>query len=255
MSAATGELAGRVAFVAGGSGALGRAVAERLSSLGASVAVHYRSSRGSAEAVAGGLAGPAIAVAGDCTDPGEVDRAFTEVEAALGPVDILINCTHPQDDVNAVVAEAPLELLEHQLDGVRGHLALVQRAVPGMRAVGFGRIVYVSGALMARPSKGFGFFGAAKAAATTLTRYLALEEGGHGVTANVIAPGRILDRDDDSALDESFEQLAEVLRGRLALPDWPDTHEVAAIAALLVGEGSGHLTGQTLWVTGGEPIV
>lgn len=254
MSAVPGELAGRVAFVAGGSGSLGRAVVERLSILGASVAVHHRRSPARAEAVAAALGGPALAVAADCTEPAEVDRAFAEVEAALGPVDILVNCAHPPDDSHPVVAEAPFELLERQLDGVRGHLALVQRAVPGMRAAGFGRIVYVSGALMARPSKGFGLFGAAKAAATTLTRYLALEEGGHGITANIIAPGRILDRDDDSVLDESFEQLADVLRGRLALPDWPDTHEVAAVAALLVGEASGHLTGQTLWVTGGEPI-
>jgi len=246
------HLAGRVALVAGGSGPVGKAVAGMLAAAGASVAVHYRSSAVAAEAIVAGLGTPAMTVSADFAVAAEVDAAFDAIEAEFGPVDVLVNASHASLPPTAF-ADLTDDQLTSQLDSVRGHAYLCRRALPGMRAAGWGRIVYVSGALMSRPAPGFAAYGAAKAAATTLTKYIALENGDAGITANVVAPGRVIDPDDDTPLTPTMAALAARLRERMAL-DFPDAGEVAGVIGLLVGPGSAPLTGQTLWVTGGEPI-
>ena len=253
FDAPRGALTGRVALVAGATGPVGRAIAFALAGAGASVAVHYRSSPDVAAALAAELPTPSVAVGADFTDSAQVDAAYAHIEAELGPVDILVNSSH--------TAMPPTEFLDtseavltSQLDSVKGHAFLCQRALPRMREGGWGRIVYVSGALMSRPHHGFSAYGAAKAAATTLTKYVALEEGRYGITANIIAPGRVLDPADTEPLEPEWQALADKLLEGMALGVFPDTNDVAAIVSLLVGPGSGHLTAQTLYVTGGEPI-
>ncbi|WP_306205450.1 SDR family NAD(P)-dependent oxidoreductase [Actinoplanes sp. RD1] len=215
-----------VAVVAGGTGPIGKAVASRLAAAGFQVAVLARA------------------------DLADVDSAITGIEQSLGPVGVLVNAAHPRLHTPAPVASIdPADLAAH-LGAVQLHAALCARVVPGMRSAGWGRVVYLSGALMARPVAGRGAYGAAKAAASVLTRYLALEEGRHGITANIVAPGRVADPGEE--LSPEQEALAERLRETLALPDFPDPDDVADAVHTLVNLGA--LTGQTLWVTGGEPI-
>ncbi|GAA0993027.1 SDR family NAD(P)-dependent oxidoreductase [Subtercola frigoramans] len=249
----TGPLSGRVAFVAGGSGPVGRAISRTLSGMGASVAVHYRSSASAAHEFAETLDSPSIAVGARFDDRAEVDAAFTAVESALGPVTILVNAAHTPSPVTAF-AEVTDSQLDAQFDSTRGHVVLAQRALPGMRRAGWGRVVYLSGALMTRPYAGFSAYAAAKSAASTFTRYIALEEGVNGITATVVALGRVIDPDDDEPLDEAHQQFAERLLDRMALSEFPCVDDVAGVVSLAVGPHSTHLTGQTLWVTGGEPI-
>jgi NAD(P)-dependent dehydrogenase (short-subunit alcohol dehydrogenase family) len=156
--------AGRVALVTGGTGAIGREVVRRLADAGASVAVHCGTRREAAETLAAGLP-RALGVAGDLTNPGEVDRVFDEVEEALGPVGVLVNTVHPGPGGPVPIAEMDDALLDAHLDGVRLHHALCRRALPAMRSALYGRIVFVSGALMTRPVAGLAAYGAAKSAA------------------------------------------------------------------------------------------
>ena len=149
------------------------------------------------------------------------------------------------------VAESDRAHLSGQLAAVGDYAALCRRAVPAMRAQRWGRIVYVAGALISRPHPGLGAYGAAKAAAAVLTRYLALEEGREGITANIVAPGRVYDPADE--LDELHRDLSAQLLERTALGRFPTASEVAGAIGLLIT--SPQLTGQTLWVTGGEPII
>lgn len=258
------SLDGRVALVAGGSGLIGRRVASALAERGASVAVHYLGGAARAEALAADLAtaygGRHIAVGADligagahATSEAEADRLVAAIEADLGPVDVLVNTVHRAHGPVQVASITAAELRE-QFDAVAAHVALCARVVPGMRAAGWGRVVYVAGALMARPHPGFGAYGAAKAAATVLTRVLALEEGRSGITANIVAPGRVVDPAAEVELDAAWQALSDRLLERTALGAFPTPDDVAAAIVALVEPGAAAITGQTVWVTGGEPI-
>lgn len=242
------SLTGRVALVVGGSGRIGRAVSGDLAARGARVAVGYRRSAESAGQIAGALGGVAVEI--DTGDDAIIDAAFARVESELGAVEILVDAAHAESAPRPV-AELDRAYLDSHLRAVPGFAALVRRAIPGMRGAAWGRVVYISGALMSRPHPGFAAYGAAKAAATTLTRYLALEEGRAGITANIVAPGRVFDPADE--LDDDRRALSDLLRERTALGGFPTTAEVAEAVGLLVS--TPQLTGQTVWVTGGEPII
>ncbi len=92
----------------------------------------------------------------------------------------------------------------------------------------------------------------AKAAAATLTRYVALEEGRNGITANIVAPGRVVSDAGEEDPEPERAELSRQLLARTALGAFPTHSQVADAARVLVE--SEYLTAQTLWVTGGEPI-
>lgn len=241
-----------VALVAGGTGPIGRAVATALATRGLRVAVHGRTRLTRAQELIDRLPGEHLAVGGDLTDPAALDAAVGAVERALGPVAVLVNAAHPGLAEPTRVADGNRDDLERQLAAVSAHAQLCARVVPGMRTLGRGRVVYVSGALMSRPAVGFGAYGAAKAAATVLTRYLAMEEGRHGITANIVAPGRVVDPDDRTPLTPEQHALSAKLLERMALPSFARAQDVADAVTALVESPA--LTGQVLWLTGGEPI-
>jgi 3-oxoacyl-[acyl-carrier protein] reductase len=248
------ELDGRVALVAGATGPIGVAVCATLAERGAEVAVHYHSRPDAATALVGGLPGRHTVVGGDLADVDSAAAVVAEVADRLGPVTVLVNAAHPHLGATAPVADLEPAELRRQLGAVEAHAALCAASVPSMRAARWGRIVFVAGALMSRPAPGFGAYGAAKAAASVLTRYLALEEGRAGITANIVAPGRVVDPADDEPLSPALEQLAERLLERMALAAFPSPAQVAAVVAQLVGPAGDAVTGQTIFVTGGEPI-
>ena len=245
-------LAGRTAFVAGATGPVGRAVVAALAAAGVRVGVHHRTGGAAAQELVEDLPGELVAVGADLTEPAALDAAVRAVEDRFGPVGVLVNAAHPRPPAPATVAATSAADLADQLAGVQVHAALLVRVVPGMRAQGFGRIVYVSGALMARPAPGHGAYGAAKAAASVLTRYTALEEGCHGITANVVAPGRVVDPGLEEPLDPEQADLSRRLLERMALPTFPTPQEVADVVLALLASPA--VTGQTVWVAGGEPI-
>ncbi|WP_432488805.1 SDR family NAD(P)-dependent oxidoreductase [Kineococcus sp. SYSU DK018] len=251
-AAPLGRLQGQVAFVAGATGPVGCAVVHALAAEGARVGVHWRSDEAAAQHLLASVQGDLLAVAADLDDERALDAAAGAVEEHLGAVTLLVNAAHPRQDVHTAVADTAAGDLLAQLTGAAGHAALLRRFVPGMRRAGTGRIVYIAGALMARPAAGNGAYGAAKAAASVLTRYTALEEGRHGITANVVAPGRIVDPAGEEELSPERAALAARLLERMALPTFPSPQHVAdAVLGLLAAP---YVTGQTLWVTGGEPI-
>jgi NAD(P)-dependent dehydrogenase (short-subunit alcohol dehydrogenase family) len=167
---------------------------------------------------------------------------------------VLVNAAHPAGGQAAPVGDLDPAELERQLGGVRAHHLLCRAALPAMRAAGFGRIVLISGALMARPAAGMGAYGAAKAAATALTRFLALEEGRHGITANIVAPGRVAEAGEPEPEDPALRALSARLRERMALSRFPSADDVAGTVVALTLPSFSPVTGQVVWVTGGEPI-
>jgi NAD(P)-dependent dehydrogenase (short-subunit alcohol dehydrogenase family) len=101
---------------------------------------------------------------------------------------------------------------------------------------------------------GLAAYGAAKSAASVLTRYLALEEGRNGITANVVAPGRVCEPDAPEPAEPAMRAVSDALRARMALERFPTPADVADVVVGLTFPHSDQLTAQTLWVTGGEPI-
>lgn len=249
-SAVSQPLAGKVALVAGGTGTIGRAISVALARAGAQVIVH---GRGRTPATGPDVLGqPHLSVCADLvTEAGR--EALATVVDGVGGADILVNAVHERTEPTPT-AELGTSGLESHLDAVRVHAGLIKLVVPGMRSRRWGRIVYVAGATMRRPLAGKGAYAAAKAAATILTRYVAFEEREFGITANVVAPGRVIDPNRSGAAGSRTVPDAAELLDAAASGDFPSPDDVAAAVHSLVVLGDAGVTGQTLWVSGHEVI-
>jgi enoyl-[acyl-carrier protein] reductase III len=247
------DLEGRVAFVTGASRGIGRAAAWKLAARGATVAIGYRKERASAEEVAREaerLGGAGVPVALDVGDPDARDRAFDEIEARFGGLDLFVSNA-------AATAFKPLrEIRPHHVDKtfaitVHGFLFGVQRAAALMEKRGGGAVVAVSGYDCVRTLPRHGVLGAAKAAMEMLARQFAFELGPAGIRVNCV---NFVYADTDStrfyagpehdAMRRDVEALTP-LRG-LATAD-----DVADAIAYLCSPAARFVSGQTLMVDGG----
>jgi NAD(P)-dependent dehydrogenase (short-subunit alcohol dehydrogenase family) len=239
-------LAGRRAIVTGGARGIGAAIASRLASAGAAVAVLdllEEQGRARAERIGGRFHRV------DLSDASDTRLRLGEAIAELGGVDILVN--------NAgILRMAPL--LDIDVDdwdttfaiNARAMLVTTQVAARAMIASGGGGGRIINLASMAGKSGGAGqaHYAASKAAVIALTRVTALELGCHGITANALCPGYVL-----TEMGEETRTAADVAEwssysplGRLGVAD-----DVAGVAMFLATSDADYLTGQAINVTGG----
>ncbi len=169
----------RSVLVTGGNRGIGRAIAERFLAQGDKVAVTSRS---------GDAPEGALAVACDITDSASVDAAFDQVEAAHGPVEVLV--------ANAGITKDTLLLRMSDEDfssvvdtNLTGTFRCVRRATKGMMRLRRGRIVLISSVVGLYGSPGQVNYAASKAGLVGIARSVTRELGGRGITANVVAPG------------------------------------------------------------------
>jgi 3-oxoacyl-[acyl-carrier protein] reductase len=237
---------GRVVLVTGGSRGIGLACARRFQALGDRVAVTYRSA--APPELSGGDPDetPLLAVSCDVTDPAAVESAFSAVEEAHGPVEILVaNAGITKDILLLRMKEKDWgEVIETNLTGV---YRTVRRALGPMVRNHRGRIVIVSSVVGFLGSAGQVNYGASKAGLVGLARSLAREVGSRGITVNVVAPGMV-DTDMIATLgDQRAEQLRSMVPlGRTATPD-----EVAGAVVFLSSDDAAYITGAVLAVDGG----
>ncbi len=247
------DIRGKAALVTGASTGIGAAVAERLASLGASVAVHYHRSREAAEAVVAairGAGGTAVAVEGDLStaEAGpEVVRAAVE---GLGKLDLLVN------NAGAILDRQPfrtltLDLYQAALDlNVRSVIAVSQAAIPHMEAAGGGAIVNV-GSIAGSNGGGPGsaHYASAKAYIHNLTRHMAQDLAPLGIRVNAIAPGVIATPFHAATPPERMEAMRKaVALGRVGVAEDCAGPTVFLCSASM----SGYVTGQILHVNGGQ---
>ena len=246
MSEKGGE---RVALVTGSSRGLGRAMALALGAQGCTVAVHYVNSEGPAQEVAELVraAGAKAAVFGaDVSHAAACQKLVKDVSEDLGGVDILVNNAGITKDGLA------LRMKEEDWDTVlRTNLSsafyLSKTALRPMLRSGWGRIVNITSVVGLKGNAGQANYVAAKAGLVGLTKALAQEYGGKGITVNAVAPG-FIHSDMTAELSDELKSayLAQIPAGRFGQPE-----EVAEVVAFLASAGAGYINGQTVVVDGG----
>jgi 3-oxoacyl-[acyl-carrier protein] reductase len=227
----------RTVLITGGNRGIGFSIAERFIADGHRVAVTARSGEGPTGA---------LTVKADVTDGGSLDTAIAEVEAALGPIEVVVaNAGITRDMLLIRMSDDDFEdVINTNLSGV---FRVVKRGIKSMMKQKFGRVVLISSVVGLYGSPGQVNYSAAKAGLVGLARSLTRELGGRGITANVVAPG-FIDTDMTQALPEAQREayLGSIPAGRFATPD-----EVAAAVVWLAGDEAAYISGAVIPVDGG----
>lgn len=250
---------GRTALVLGAGGGLGRAIASALAREGVSVALADINAEALAQAKsaiesAGGRAWTRV---WDLADLDAIEAHVAAVEAALGPVDILVNNTGGPPPTPAAGQDLALwrKSFESMILSVIG---ITDRVLPGMRARRWGRIITSSSSGVVAPIPNLGISNALRLSLVGWSKTLAREVARDGITANIILPGRIatdrirfLDeakakRENRSVEEVAAESTASIPVGRYGRPE-----EYADAVAFLASERASYITGTVTRIDGG----
>jgi len=227
----------RSVLVTGGNRGIGKAIAEAFVAAGDQVAVTYRS---------GEPPDGVLAVRCDVTDPASVDAAFDAVEAAHGPVEVLVaNAGVTRDTLMLRMSEEDWStVLETNLTG---SFRVARRAAKGMLRMRRGRLVFISSVVGLLGSAGQVNYAASKAGLVGMARSLARELGSRSITANVVAPG-FVETEMTAVLPEERKK---EYQAAIPLQRYASTQEVAAVVQWLASDAAAYVTGAVIPVDGG----
>jgi 3-oxoacyl-[acyl-carrier protein] reductase len=237
----TDQLGARSVLITGGNRGIGLAIAKAFLANGDKVAVTYRTETDLPEGILG--------VKADVTDPASLDDAFKAVEAAHGPVEVLVpNAGITKDTLLMRMSEDDFtSVLDANLTGA---FRVIQRASKGMIKLRKGRIVLISSPSGVRGVPGQVNYSASKSGMIGIARSITRELGARGITANVVMPGVVLtDIFNDVSEDVKKQYLSEIPAARFAEPS-----EIAKVVRWLASDEASYISGAVIPVDGGASM-
>jgi 2-hydroxycyclohexanecarboxyl-CoA dehydrogenase len=241
-----------VAVVTGGGRGIGEGIAEALAVSGASVAVaDLDLDRARAVASRLGVLGgaPATGVALDVSDAASVARAFAQVEAELGPIDVLVN-NAGVDEIGPFVDSDEATWDRLLAVNLKGPIICARAVLDGMLERGRGSIVNIGSDAGRVGSSGEVVYSATKGGVIAFTKALARETAAQGVTVNCVCPGPT-----ETALlgqvAQANPKLYEALGRAVPMRRTAVPTDIVPAVVFLAGDGAGYITGQALSVSGG----
>jgi 3-oxoacyl-[acyl-carrier protein] reductase len=245
---ATFDLSGRTALVTGASGGIGSAIARQLHGQGARVVLSGRR-RAALDELAAALGDRVAVLPGDLAEADAPDRLIKAIETG-GELDILVN--------NAGLTRDNLALRLKDEDwqtvlevNLTAGFRLIRSALRGMIKRRFGRIVNITSVVAVTGNPGQANYAAAKAGMIGMSKALAAEVAGRGITVNCVAPGFIeTPMTDALGAEQRARLLQQIPLGRLG-----SGADVAAAVGYLASPAASYVTGQTLHVNGGMVMI
>lgn len=227
----------RSVLVTGGNRGIGLGIATAFREAGDQVAVTYRS---------GEPPDGFLAVRCDVTDQASVDAAFDEVEAAHGPVEVLVaNAGITRDTLLLRMSEDDFRAV---LDtNLTGSFRVAKRAAKGMLRARRGRLIFISSVVGLLGSAGQVNYAASKAGLIGMARSIARELGSRSITANVVAPGFV----ETEMTAELPEERQQAYRGQIPLGRFASIEDVARVVRFLASDDAAYITGAVIPVDGG----
>jgi 3-oxoacyl-[acyl-carrier protein] reductase len=247
--------AGKRVLVTGASRGIGAACARVFASLGASVAVHFRTGEDAARGVADELRAMGVRAEtfrADLAKWDEGERLVAEAEEALGPLDVVV-LNHgiwkgaPIDAMTAAEYEETLDV------NLRGCFSISGAAVRRMKPRKTGRIVFVASTAAQRGEAFAPHYAASKGALVSLTKSLAPDLAPHGILVNCVAPGWVATEMSQAALDDP--SLGESIRKTIPLARVATPEEIAWPIAFIASDRASFITGEIFNVNGGAVLV
>jgi acetoacetyl-CoA reductase len=235
----------RVALVTGGTRGIGHAITARLKADGFKVAAGYAGNEEAAKAAAKELG--VMVVKGNVGNFDDCVRAVKEVEAELGPVEVLVNNAGITRDamLHRMTPEQWNEVIYVNLASI---FNMSRQVIEGMRERGFGRIVNISSINGQKGQMGQTNYSAAKAGVIGFTKALAQETASKGITVNAVAPGYI----DTEMVQAVPEKVLQSIIGAIPVGRLGRAEEIAACVAFLARDDASFITGATLTANGGQ---
>lgn len=247
----------KLALITGGAKGLGKMTALALADAGCSIVVNYKSSSSEAKELVQQLERKgvkALAVQADITKPQELQHMASFVEQAMGTVNILVNNAGPFIRERKYFHDYDADEIQYLLQGnLLSAIQLDHIVLPGMRKLGWGRIVHY-GFGRAAEARGWphrSVYAAAKVGLVSFTKSLAVEEAEHGITVNMICPGDIRGANKEKRI-EDVKHLSDEESPSTRPGSGEDT---ARVVRFLCEDRSDFLTGNIIDVSGGfDPI-
>ncbi len=240
----------QTALVTGASRGIGAAIARRLARDGFAVVVNYAASAAEAEALAAEITaagGAAIAARGDVADPEAARGLFDAAVAAFGGVDVLVNNAGVMPPHLPVIADTDEAIFDRLIAiNLKGSFNMLRQAATRLRDGG--RIVNFSSSVVGLNLPGYAAYAGTKAAIEAITRVMAKEMRGRGITVNAVAPGPTATA---LFLDGKSPEVVDRLAKMSPLERLGRPEDIAAAVAMLVGPDGGWVNGQTLRANGG----